>query len=145
MPTLQQLASEINSDPGAYGYAAQKSAGSDSGIVALLNGPTKTVNPTVWRTSVAAAELLGCIVWSEVSTFTAVKWAAAQAMLTPGTVDASNANIRAFFAGAFAGATQTIANMTTIAKVAAPTRAEELWGPGTVIGSIDVAKALGRG
>jgi hypothetical protein len=142
--SIAALATEINGDPNQYDYATPKAAGSDSGILALLNGPAKN-SPTVWRTSVPVAELLACIVWAEVSAFSAAKAALAQWMFATGAVDASSANVRGFFAGAFSGATQTIANMTATAKVSTPTRAEELWGAGTIISKDDVAKALGRG
>jgi hypothetical protein len=141
--TLAQLAAEITNDPKALGYAAPVAAGSLSGLAALINGTYPGVG-TVWRTDVAAAELLGGIVWAEVSGFTAAQWEAVEVMLVPLTVDASNANVRAFFAGVFAGKTATIANLTAIAQRANPSRAEELWGYGTVVSTTDIAHALGR-
>lgn len=143
MFTPQQLAAEINNDPKTLGYAILKASGSDADLAAKINATYAGVG-TVWRTSVPAAELLSCIVWAEVSAFTAVKWAAVQVFLTPLVLDASQQRIRDFFAGAFAGCTTTLANMSAIAKVATPSRAEELWGAGSAVGATDVARALGR-
>lgn len=147
--TLAALAAEINNDAQQpanlqYGYAGKVSSGDDSGIAALLNGPTKTVNPTVWKSNVRAADLLACIVWGEVSAFAATKIAWVQALLSTDFVDATNANIRGMFAGIFAGTATTLSAMTALSKVTAPTRAEELWGAGFTVDSSMVAAALGR-
>jgi hypothetical protein len=149
MPTLQEIANEIANDPKSYGYAPFAAVNNDGAIAALLNGPSNTTpTPSVWFSNVSAKALFACIVWSEVAAFTAPKWEAINTLFTvaaaTGGVDATNPLVRSFFVGAFSGATDTIANMTAISKVASPTRAEELWGAGTSISATDVARALGR-
>jgi hypothetical protein len=111
---------------------------------ALLNAAYAGVG-TVWRTNLSARDLLAAVVWSEVSTFTAAQWAAFQTMLIPGVIDASKQTIRDQFAGIFATKVATLANMSAVAKVTAPTRAEELWGAGIVITTDDVAAARTQG
>lgn len=141
--SMAALAAEINNDPKALGYAALKASGSDADLAAKINATYVGVG-SVWRTNVTAAELLSCIVWAEVSAFTAVKWAAVQVFLTPLVLDASQQRIRDFFAGAFSGCAATLANMSAMAKVTAPSRAEELWGAGNAVSATDIARALGR-
>lgn len=141
MPTPQQLAAFINGDPA---LVVLKNAGNDVGIANVLNGLAPGGPHSVWRPNILASELLGGVVWSEVQAFTAVKWSAITAMLSTGTVDATNPNIRDFFAGVFSGANATVANMTAVAKVPAPSVAEVQWGAGTRISTAEIAVALGR-
>ena len=145
--TATALAAEINNDPKALGYAVPKLAGSDIGVANIVNSTYAGVG-TVWRTNVKAAEILAAITLSEINaTFSATNWAALSAILTPLVVDASNAVIRGWFVTLFPSALYPTTNaaLVTTAKVAAPSRAEELWGAGTLISATDVAHALGRG
>lgn len=139
--TLAALATEINTDPVTLGYAPAKVAGSASQIAALLNSTYGAVT-TVYRKNIPAGEILSGIVWAEVSAFTAARIAAIQLMLSTGTVDGSSQNIRDFFAGALTGANTSKSNLDTISKVAKPTRAEELWGAGTVVSASDIASII---
>lgn len=144
--TLTQLAAEINTDPKALGLAAlkaQANAAGDEAIAAKLNATYAGVG-VVYRTDVTPSELLACIVWSEVSAFTATQWSACTAMLSAGNVDASKVTIRNFFAGLFTAATTTKASMDTVARIVNPTRAEELWGHSMGVSAYDVQKAMGR-
>jgi hypothetical protein len=143
-PTVQQLRNEINLDPVGLGYAPLKEAGDYLGIVAKLNATRAGVG-VVWRTNMTGAEVLGCLVWSEIAALTTNNWLALQTLLIPSTpIDASNARIRAFFAGLFPNATfpLTLTNLTAMGQKPNPTRAEELWGFGTVIAEQDVANAV---
>lgn len=142
MFTATQLAAEINTDPKSLGYAALKGAGGDQGIADKLNATYVGV-ATVYRADVKAGEILASLVASEVSAWTAVQWTALTALLIPGTVDASNARIRALFAALLPA--NSLANATAVATVTTPSRAQELWGANTTISATDVARALGRG
>jgi hypothetical protein len=141
--TSAQLALEINTTRVGV-YAPAKAAGDDAGIVALVNGQG-IGGVTVWRSDLRAAEILGCLVEAEVSGGSAVQWARIQTLLMPGTIDATQPRIRQQFAGIFAAAPTTLANLTATAQKANPTRAEELWGAGVSVSISDVSRALGRG
>jgi hypothetical protein len=80
---------------------------------------------------------------SEVTAWTAQQWTALTALLIPGTVDATNARIRALFQQLLPAG--SLANATAASQVTAPTRAEELWGAGVTVSISDVSRALGRG
>jgi hypothetical protein len=139
--TTAQLTTEINiTRPGTY--AAAKAAGDDNAIAALVNGGGAG-GITVWKPRISAADILGSLVASEVTAWTAKEWTALTALLIPGTVDATNARIRSLFQALLPAA--SLANATAVSQVAVPTRAEELWGAGVTVSGADVARALGRG
>lgn len=144
LPTLQQLRDEIDNDPVALGYAPLVAAGDYLGIVAKLNSTRAGVG-VVWRTNMTGAEVLGSLVWSEISSLSTNNWLALQSLLIPSTpIDASNARIRAIFGGLFPAGTfpQTNANLVAMGQKGNPTRAEELWGFGTIVSEQDVANAV---
>ena len=140
--TSAQLATEITTDPKSLGYGASATS-SYAAIAAKLNATYAGVG-IVWRTDLSASEIVGCLVWSDLSAATVTQWTALQTLLIPAKIDASNANVRALFAGLFASAATTLANLTAAAKKASPSRAEELWGYGTVISDNDIGHALGN-
>lgn len=139
--TLAQLKTELQSDPKGLGYAAPIAAGDDTAVAALVNSTYAGVG-TVWRSSVPVADFLAALVWSEVSTFTQTQWEAFSVMLIPLRIDASQVNVRNFFAGLFTGKTVTLQNLTAAAKVTAPSRAQELWGDTAVVSVADIGYAL---
>jgi hypothetical protein len=141
--TNAQLTTELNTDPKALGYAALRSASNYIGLAAKVNSTYAGVG-VVFRNDVTANEVLVALVWSEISALTTNNWLALHALLIPEVIDATKATIRAIFAGLFPAATfpLTSASLTALAKKAGPSRADELWGYGTVVGEQDVANAL---
>lgn len=141
-PTTQDIKNELTGDPKARGYASKITAGELGNVTALLNGTYAGVG-VVYRTDITGAQILGALVWSEIATLVTNSWLALQTLLIPNTpIDASNQLIRDLFGGIFAGKTVTLANLTTLAQKAAPSRAEELWGYGTVITLEQVVAAV---
>lgn len=138
--TSAQLATEINTDPKALGYAAFVTAHDRLGLAAKLNATYAGV-AVVWRTDLKSWEVLAALVESEVTSLTQLQWTRVQTLLIPSMIDASNANIRAQFGGIFAGKTVTLANLNAVGAKASPSRAEELWGYRTIISDTDVANA----
>jgi hypothetical protein len=147
MFTSAQLRTELTTDPKARGYAALLTAAEASHdwqpVADKVNSTYAGVG-TVWRPNISAQELLSCIVWTDVSTFTAAQWEALSVMLIPLRIDATQQRVRDFFAGLFTGKAATSNNLLATAQVAAPTRAEELWGAGTVVQANDCAIAAGN-
>ena len=141
--TIPQLKAEIDNDPKSLGLVAYRNAGNYLGICAKLNATYGTVG-TVYRMDVSASEILGCLVWSEISALNTNAWLALHALLLPGTVDATNVRIRGMFLGLFPSGTypQTAANLAALSMRPAPSRAEELWGTGTRVSEQDVANAV---
>lgn len=136
--TSAQLATEINTDPKALGYAAFVSAHDRAGLAAKLNATYAGVG-TVYRNDLKSLEIVGAIVNADVTGFTAAQWARVQVLIAPPVIDASNANVRGQFTGIFSGTSLT--NLDTVAKKANPSRAEELWGYKTLITDQDIANA----
>jgi hypothetical protein len=141
--THAQLKTEITTDPKALGYAPFRNPANPNyvAIENLLNATYAGVG-VVFRPNIPSRELLSQLVWADVSAFTAAQWEALSVMLIPMFVDGTQANVRAFFAGLFAGKATTLANLSAIAQVVGPTRAEELWGQGTSVSQQDVADAI---
>lgn len=142
--TSAQLATELTNDPKALGYAATVHS-SYAALAAKVNATYAGVG-MVLRNDLTAREILACLTWAEVATFTAAQWAAFQAFLIPGSIDASNTNISAMFLGLFPNASfpVTRAALIAVGKKVAPSRAEELWGYNTRVTDQDIALALGN-
>lgn len=126
--------------------SAMIAANDHIGIAAFYNGVGTGV---VYRPSISAAELNTAIVWTEYAALTAVFQNCYQAMIAPGTVDGSNANIRAGFGSVFAAATVTKANLVAMAQ-RVPTKFEMVFTTasvcslfGVAVTANDVAQALG--
>lgn len=127
--------------------AAMLAAADHIGIAALYNSAGAG---SVYRPSIPAAELNTAIVWTEYAALTAVLQNCYQAMIAPGAVDGSNANIRTGFASIFAGAgaAATRANLVALAQ-RTPTKVEMIFMIGNVCSAFglivtanDVAQAL---
>lgn len=140
--TKAQLQTEINGDPKALGYAALKAA--PNAYVTLRDKLNATYGGVgvVWRTDLSAREVLCCIAWADISAFTAAQSILLSLLLIPGSIDASNSNVQAQFAGLFGPATATRAALLLAGKKANPSRAEELWGYNAVVSEQDVANAI---
>lgn len=155
------LATEINTDPRAYGYAAHVLIGNDQAVADLLNlvrtgsngGPAITIR----RVDVGSQEICEAI---RVPDYTALpanpnasqlsqerrflSWM--EALVNAPRVrllndDGSDTPVMANFADMFGAATGTRQRLVALASRNG-SRAEELFGRGTVMTAADVAKAL---
>lgn len=153
------LAAEIENDPQTYGYAALVASGSDEGIAALLNKPRDGSDGesaiSVRNPEIAAADLLEAIDnrdWN--ASIPAIESGWFESITQQRTISLLNAdgsnnrvlgNLRRMLkqsgdAGFQGSRTRVDALANRIGS-----RAEQLFGPGTMISALDVAKALGRG
>jgi hypothetical protein len=153
--TSAELASEIITDPEALGYAAFVTTGNDSGLADALNLARVGAGYVVSKGVVKRDELLGA--WADVidgipaitdATIKA-KWTwRLQTMLVPkDTIDYSSALFTGFASDMIADELQTALGTITTEIVDARTkrqgsRAEVLWGTGTVITLRDISLAL---
>lgn len=138
--TSQQLATEINTDPKALGYAALVAAHDRMGLAAKLNATYAGVG-IVYRNDLKSWEVLAALVESEVTSLSVTAWTRVQTLLIPSMVDATQQRIRDQFAGIFVGKAATLANLDAVARKVAPSRAEELWGYKTTVSDQDIANA----
>jgi hypothetical protein len=134
------LASEINADPRALGYAGKTNVQ----VAALLNTPglaaaDAKLNAGIVKTSV----LISAVVGSEFGALTAANQNLCQMYFGVAELDTSNVNVRAGLGGIFGVGTATRANLLA-AVDRTPSRAEALFGAGFSIDQRDVSAALNR-
>lgn len=135
-----QLATEINTDPKALGYAGK----SDYAISVILNTPGASAE-TIFKAFTETAEIVAGIVRSEYDALTAAnKTFLTDVILKAPRIKTGDANLRSGISGIFGVGTTSRTNLINAASKSA-TRGEVLFGEGTTIGDQDVAKALGRG
>lgn len=132
------LKTEIQTDPLTFGYLTAGTGGNDEAIAVLLN--TVRVGAKVNQGLIAPALVVGCIVYTEWATVAAELRQYIQ-MTLQDAVDVNNTNVKAAYQAAFGAGTTTRANFVKLLQRDA-SRAESLWGAGTIIMAADVAKAL---
>ncbi|MFL6141664.1 MAG: hypothetical protein ACJ72N_07315 [Labedaea sp.] len=137
--TPAQLTAELNGDPAALGYAVLVATGDDAGVAAILNAPTAT---NVFRNNIGVHEVVAAIAPADFAALTVLQVAKLQLLFTgTTTIDATSANTRALFVGIFAGMATSAASLTALASRPG-SRAEVLFGTGTVVTASDVSLAL---
>jgi len=157
---LAQLKTELNTDPAALGYAAPRNAGAHGILASILN--TVRAGQTIQRVDVSAKEIVEAINVADMKPFATpatptnqelsferryLAWFATlpamgnvRLMLDDGTtLTPVGANLDAMFPASPGSATRTriIALMSK-----PPTRAEQLFGAGTVVTTDQVSMAL---
>lgn len=134
-----QLRTEIQTDPTALGYAAHVTSGSDTAIADILNAVRTGIN--IGRDIIPSYEIWEAIVPSEWNALLATQQTMIGYILGMGQVNVKGTNTRAAFANAFGAGTTTRGNLVAL-QDRKGSRAEQLFGAGTVVTHDDVAKAL---
>lgn len=150
--TAQQLAAEINTDPSGLGYAAFVAAHDRPGLAAVMNLVRAGI--TVKRNDVMASEVIAAIDSRDfVTTPNAAHCAFVGALLTKGAPlqfqDAQGndtnvlGNIKRLFVADDANATPPHVSRGALNTLAtrSGSRAEQLWGAGTVVTEQNIADA----
>lgn len=145
---IQTLATELTTDPLALGYAALISPGDghgsrDQSIADVLNLPRAGAPYVQKRDSIPAREFFEAINATEFSALTTVQLMRLSLIMQTyqGTLNPSGSNLRGILADIFPPGGQTRAALVAMVDRQG-SRAEVLFGPGTVIRHEDVAKAL---
>jgi hypothetical protein len=139
-PTPAQLKAELTADPKARGYAASITASNWGAVAAKLNSTYAGVG-VVYRSSIPNYELQAAILPADFGLLaTNGKGILLQILLANRMVDGTSANIRGQFSSVFAAGT-TLTALGAVAQVAAPTRAQELWGDTASVSAEDCAIA----
>lgn len=134
------LASEINTDPRALGYAGKTNVQ----VAALLNTPGLAVADAKLNAGIVkTSALISGVVGSEFAALSVANQNLCQLYFGVAELDTSNANVRAGLGGIFGVGTATRTNLLA-AVDRAPSRAETLFGAGFVIDQRDVSAALNR-
>lgn len=131
------LATEINTDPKALGYANK----SDYEIAVILNTPGASAE-TLFKSYTPIEDIVACILRSEYDSLAAAgKTYLNEVVLKGARVKTGDATLRTQVAQLFGAGTTTRTNLTNVASRPA-TRAEILFGENTNVSDQDVAVAL---
>ena len=134
--SLAALKTELTTDPTALGYATHVANGTTWQLAELLN--TSRAGISIFRASIPTWEVVACTDKTEYDALTAGNKQLYQILVSTGTINATDARIRAMFASIFAaGSTRTALNAMASRQ---GSRAEQLFGVGVT--SEDCAKAL---
>ncbi len=110
---LAVIKAAINADATAIGFVNAKNPGA---CAEYLNAAPAAGAVLIWRPDIPVAELLTGVLWSAFVALSAQVQAAWTALTAGGTVDATNANVRAGFVTIFGAASQTVTNLAAIAQ-----------------------------
>jgi len=141
---ITALHTEFTTDPKSLGYAAQMAAGSDQGLANLINS---VENPpeTGPVSSVGAEAVWECIAIADWNALTTAQQQYVLGAVAFPTLNPANAQVSGAFSAIFSGKSGgTLARLQALAT-RNYTRAEVLFGAGTVVTTNDVALAFGRG
>ncbi len=140
---LQTLKAGIQADANLTALVA---ASNHVGIAAYLNGAGTGL---IWRPRIDTVELNTAVVWSEFALLTVLLQSTYLAMIQPGFVDATSANIRGGFTSVFILGSQSRVNLIALSQ-RVPTKGEMIFTIasvcsvfGMVFSENDVARALG--
>ena|ERR1051325_9099247 len=146
---ISQLATELNTDPAGLGYSPLVAAGRDAALVDALNQVRPGGAFQVDRERVPTYAIFASVDAAEFLALTSIQLQQLTTILNAGQVDLSNANIRNILVccgagagtGIFANPSATRTNLIALAKRQG-SRAEVLWGSGTVVTGRDISLAL---
>jgi hypothetical protein len=145
--TQAALTTEINTDPLSLGYAPFKTQGSDgfAAIAVLLNKTTGAGAANVFKNNIAAVDIQGALDPTEFATLTATQLNQLSVMLSGGVINSGSASVRSIIVAIFSPSASFPNTRAALAAIAsrAGSRAEVLFGTGTVIAYQQVEQALG--
>jgi len=136
--SIAALHTELTTDPVSMGYATLLQKANDQGVADLINSLTSAGAASVFRNDMRSQEFLNCITTTDFAALTQLNTSKLTMVLGPGVLDATNANLRAAVQALFSGATLT-AMQAIVSRTGS--RAEALWGTGTVITAQQVGAA----
>lgn len=131
--TYSQLRSEIQTDPAALGYAGK----TPEQQLALLNALPGPAGETVNVTGMTPQAFGQSMVESEWAALTVQQCLYLVMLALTGSINPNNATVKAGVLAIFGAGTVTRANLSA-ALTRTASRAEFLWGAGTVIGGNDL-------
>lgn len=138
----RELASELANDPAALGYGALLATGNLGAVADALNEVRAGI--AVRRGVVQGYEILNAIVVADLTALTQIQLARLTLLCSAsGGVDTAGDGTRALLAAMFGPSTTSRANLIALADRAG-SRAEALFGVGTRVTHLDVARAIGR-
>lgn len=141
MPTAQQIRTEIDTDPKTLGYTTLKAQSNGREAVAAKMNEAGASAETLTRTWVDTTEALALVVGSEVISLAQANRDLLLLVMSTTRIKTGSATMRTTLGGIFAAGTTSRTNLQGLATRSA-SRAEALWGEGTVITATQVGEAL---
>lgn len=134
------LADELTNDPDGIGYAGPLADSDYNGLRDLLN--ERRAAYSVFRENVPMGDIYGAVDWDgDFLNLSAEQRAAFRLVTSTDTLDAVSQNIQDVFTSFFPGGSETRTALLELVQRDA-SRAEHLFGVGTVITSTDIQTAL---
>lgn len=134
------LADELNNDPDGIGYAAALASNDYNALRDLL--AERRNQYSVFRASVPMGDVYGAVDWDgDFLNLSAEQRDAFRLVTSTDTLDAVSQNIQDVFTSFFPGGSETRTALLELVQRDA-SRAEDLFGVGTVITSTDIQTAL---
>ncbi len=138
--SYQTLKTELNTDPSGLGYPALITSGSDNALADALNLSRVTIT-NISVTLLTPHLVFAAIVPSEWAAVSASNQQIIQMILALDMINPNDTNTKNAFLQAFGSGTTTRTNLNAL-LTRQGSRAEQLFGAGTIIYSQDVAIAL---
>lgn len=136
------LNTEVKNDPASLGYAGK----TDEQIAVILNtigsgtaADGKSYN--IFRNDILPKEIVNCIEATDFSAATQLIISKLELLFVAAPIDATLANVRANFQNIFSGASATTKSALSAVAQRNGSRAEVLFGTGTVINATDIGIA----
>ncbi len=147
---ITALTSELRNDPAGLGYSANVESGNDAANAALLNSLTGAGAGSVPSDPMARDQVLlnlapALITLASLSDTLQAKWDRILSVLqSADTLAIGNTNVQGLFTAAVSDGVLTSEQAAAFPATRTGSRAEVLFGNGTVVTDEDVAGALGR-
>jgi len=139
---ISGLRTELLSDPLSLGYSGQIAAGSDNGVVAIIN-QVRTSGFTVFRNDITPREVVNRIVAADFTTATQIQLTKLELLFQGTPIDATLSGVRTNFQNIFSGTATLLSGfLGSGLSQRNGSRAEILFGTGTNVTSTNVATAL---
>lgn len=140
MPTVQQIRTEIDTDPKTLGYATLKAQSNGPEAVATRMNEVGASAETLFKAYTPVEDLLAELQYAEFNSWTAAQKAGVDQFFRGTRIKTGSATLRASM-GAMLPTSASKTAMIALASRSA-SRAEALWGEGTRITDAQVADAL---
>lgn len=132
---LQALRNEVVNDPLKVGYADSNK--DPTAVSNQLNLRSGVGSGTILRNDVQAKEIFNSIDPTDFAALSSLQLQKLQFVLSQGSLDATGSNLKTLFVGVFSGMQNTINNINALVSRVG-SRAEVLFGAGTVVGFNDI-------
>ena len=138
---LSELKTELQTDPNGLGYAPLTSSGQTKATADLINTVQSTAAYLVFFPTVTSYAVHAAFDPTEFATLAALSLNQLSVMLSGGLVNSASSSTRTILLNIFTGMPTTRGNLAAVMRRQG-SRAEVLWGIGTIVMQDEVERAL---